>query len=114
VSAAPPPLEWHPYYRDQTWLLDWLDRRGRYADHEDLRLPVRLPRPSLIERVDDIGPQLRTITMVRRRAVGAAPYVGRPFHYEWYVGVDDLGRCIAGESRIVYELQPAPWQRPTK
>lgn len=112
MTDLPSPLEWHPYYRDKTFLLDWLEGRGHLAGPE-VRLPVTPPLSHLIR---DIGkmtypaedfplPQVRTLT--KRKAAGLAPYVGRPFHYEWHVATDDLGRHIAGDSRIVYH---DPWR----
>ena len=49
-----------------------------------------------------VAPALRTMTLRRKRCAGGAPYVGDLFFYEWDVLVDDLGRYIAGDSRIVY------------
>lgn len=42
------------------------------------------------------------LVLTRERCAGPAPYVGQPFVYVWPVGVDNLGRCIAGEAQIVY------------
>lgn len=103
-ERPPAPLEWHPYYRSKTWLLDWLERRGPYADHHDIRIPVI---PSVRSwtygpETDAVEPDLRQLIMTRRRAHGPAPYVGRPFAYMWPIGTDNLGRHIAGEARIVY------------
>ena len=55
---------------------------------------------------DSPGPvesSVRAVRMTKQRAYGLAPWVGRPFLNEWYVGTDELGRQVAGESRIVYE-----------
>lgn len=105
-DECPPPLVWHPYYRGKTFLLDWLNGVGSLAQ---AGRTVRIPKPKRIAWVspDDFDPiaevSFDVITMTKRRAWGPAPWVGKPFHYEWYVGVDDLGRCIASDSRIVYE-----------
>jgi hypothetical protein len=103
-SAPPAPLEWHPWYRNKTWLLDWLEHRGPYADLDVLRVPV----PRRLSFTLDVAPSstepamsIRVLT--RRKACGPAPWTGRPFFYAWTVGTDDLGRHIAGDSRIVYE-----------
>lgn len=42
MSAAPPPLEWHPAYRDKTWLLDWLEGRSKHQS-DRIDLPVISP-----------------------------------------------------------------------
>jgi hypothetical protein len=98
----PPPLEWHPYYRDRTWLLDWLNGDGSLGGHNTLRIPVmapiRLPTPDALYPVEP----MTSLTMTRYKAMGPAPYVGRPFVYVWWVGVDDYGRSIASDSRIAY------------
>jgi hypothetical protein len=108
TERPPPPLEWHPWYRDRTWLLDWLNGTGRWANDLTLRVPVlpsmrSLWRAALAgEPEPDPVPMPTTLTLTRYKAVGLAPYVGRPFVYRWYVARDELGREIAGESRIVY------------
>ena len=39
----------------------------------------------------------------RKRCAGPAPYVGRPFRYEWWALVDErTGRAIGGEAYIAY------------
>lgn len=102
-EKPPPPLEWHPAYRDKTWLLDWLNGTGRFAHLHTIRVPIT---PQIRIEVRDPDPftieEIRFHTLVRKRAFGQAPYVGRPFIYVWRVGVDELGRSIASDSRIVY------------
>lgn len=100
-SEAAPPLEWHPWYRNKTSLLDWLNHRGRYADTNPLRIPV----PVFALDGDDL--EVHEIALTRHRAAGRAPYVGCPFHYTWTVGVDSLGRQIASDSTRHY-----PWHDP--
>lgn len=105
MTDAPSPLDWHPAYRDKTWLLDWLERRGPYADLDVIRLPVlpSMRRLFTVQEFPDPSHDVsRSMTMTRRKCWGPAPYVGRPFVYVWMAGVDDLGRCIASDSRIVY------------
>jgi hypothetical protein len=101
--ACASPLEWHPAYRSQTWLLDWLEGRGPFSHLTTIRLPLVQPLKysmAIEPTEDDVF--LRVMIMTRRRAWGRAPYVGDPFVYEWSVGIDELGRQIAGDSRIVY------------
>lgn len=104
-GTPPPPLEWHPYYRDMTWLLDWLHGQGQYGQLHDIRIPrpVNLVASMRPDELYPSQPDPEPIVMTRHRAVGPAPYVGDPFHYEWPVGRDHLGRYIAGEMRMVYE-----------
>jgi hypothetical protein len=87
-----PPLDWHPWYRDKTWLLDWLE--GRSGPGYQIRIPV-LGRITAVFGLttDDLYPAVldhREIIITRRKAAGPAPYVGRPFVYSWWVGVDNL------------------------
>lgn len=103
MTEPPPPLEWHPAYRGKTWLLDWLEQTGPYADLYTIKLPVMRP----LKFTTAVEPEPDTIvdhviTMTRHKATGLAPYVGRPFVYLWYVGVDNLGRAIASDSHIAY------------
>lgn len=96
-ETVPMPLEWHPAYADQTWLLDWLATQEPY-------LVMDIPRPF---RVSDLDESLilvrRTMMLRKRRAAGPAPYVGRPFRYVWTVATDDVGRSIAGDAERVYD-----------
>jgi hypothetical protein len=52
---------------------------------------------------------LRTVTLTKRKAWGAAPWTDHPYAYVWYVATDQLGRSIAGESWIV-ETPIMPWE----
>lgn len=101
-SRQPPsPLEWHPAYRDRTWLLDWLEGRHGLTNHQ-IVLPIK-PAPTIASYLDNPdGLGNGTVILTRHWAMGWAPYVGRPFVYMWFVAFDNLGRSIAGESRIVY------------
>lgn len=103
TTDCPPPLTWHPFYRGKTFLIDWLNGASSLPEWT-IKIPVprRITYASISE---DIGPSLASmdvLIMTKQRAWGPAPWTGRPFHYEWYVGTDNLGRRIAGESRIVY------------
>ncbi|HET6291005.1 MAG TPA: hypothetical protein VFG15_30210 [Amycolatopsis sp.] len=40
--------------------------------------------------------------LVKRKAFGMAPYVGRRFVYVWYFATDELGRAIASDARIAH------------
>lgn len=113
TSDCPPPLTWHPYYRGKTHLLDWLNGVGPLAE---AGWSIRLPKPRRVTMAsaDDLYPSAElsfdVITMTKQRAWGPAPWTGEPFHYEWYVGTDELGRQIAGDSSIIYEEGVRRWQ----
>lgn len=104
TAATPPaPLEWHPAYRDQTWLLDWLEGRGGWPT-DRIVLPIAptarafLSYDAATPVPEPLSPRTRVLT--KQRAWGAAPYVGRPFIYWWYFATDELNRSIAGDARI--------------
>lgn len=101
---CPPPLWWHPYYRGNNWLLDWLNGEGGFAEMTPIRLPItRRSSAAWLGTAAPVDSSFDVMTLTKQRAWGPAPWVGTPFHYEWYVGTDQLGRMVAGESRIVYE-----------
>lgn len=108
TNDCPPPLSWHPFYRGKPWLIGWLNDADPHLPTDHLRLPV--PRRITAMMAADSEPfamaSLDTIILTKQRAWGPAPWVGRPFHYEWNVAKDGLGRMIAGESHIVYEPSP--------
>lgn len=103
MTAKPPaPLEWHPFYRDKTYLLDWLKPNGSQV--------IRVPIPPVI-RLDmpesEDGPNIATLT--KQRAWAQAPWTERPYVYLWYVGTDQWGRSIAGEPEARYPEDEMPW-----
>lgn len=110
LNDCPVPLEWHPFYRGKTFLIDWLNDDPKCGLPLDtIRLPVARSvhaRMIMGDNPMEIEAPLPSIIMRKRRAAGPAPYVGRPFVYGWNIGEDDLGRCIAGESRIFYTNRP--------
>lgn len=104
TTPPPAPLEWHPAYRGQTWLIDWLNWLNGTGPWD-----IRLPVPRVLKVSDFNGclaaPDLQVRILQKRRCVGLAAYVGTPYVWEWFAGIDDLGRCIAGDSHPVY----MPW-----
>lgn len=102
MTTPPPPLDWHPWYRnrvDQLWT--WLN-----GPEESITIAVP---PAITLRAylrpqepDPSGPT--TLHLRKRRALGPAPYVGEPFAYWWYIATDQYGRSIAGESHA-YPVQ---------
>jgi len=102
--SVPMPLEWHPWYRDKTWLLDWLEGKSGYPE-DAIVIPVP-PRLYWQREENRIGPETisdRQIVLTKHRAWGSAPYVDTPFHYEWTTATDHLNRSIASDARIVYD-----------
>jgi hypothetical protein len=105
-QAYPNPGDCHPTYTDnREWIVGWLDDlRSRQTSWSHLRMHVPnrnftlLLASASIEEVC-VSPKIETLT--RRLCAGLAPYVGAPFHYEWWIAEDSLGRWIAGEARIV-------------
>ena len=93
--TVPMPMECHPAYADQLWLMDWLNSEGQFAD----RHVIMIPKPINADPVDD----KRTLT--KQKAWALAPYTGKPFVYMWFCATDELGRSIAGKSWIEY----LPW-----
>jgi hypothetical protein len=107
MSRKPPlPLEWHPFYRDHTWLLDWLNGDPAYPpDHILVAMPERLSATigmiGLSAHATAVND--RHIVLTRRKAAGPAPYVGRRFRDGWWCAVDHLGRGIASDSFRIYD-----------
>jgi hypothetical protein len=102
-GGPPRPLYWHPWYRDRTELLDWLNS----SDYSPRIIPIpTAPRAVFWDIAEETyptrPPSWTQLRLTKQRAFGLAPYVGEPFGYAWYVASDELGRSIAGEARIVY------------
>lgn len=99
MKKPPIPLEWHPFYREYTELLDWLNQPGGSHVVMVARMePIRIDATELYP----MAPSPEPWVLDKRKAWGPAPYVGRPFVYAWQYATDQLGRAIAGESRIAY------------
>lgn len=96
----PDALDWHPWYHDKRWLLEWLDS----DDIRDLTVHVRrVMRFGYVAPEAPIAAARKGVAILRKEtAAGPAPHVGSPFWYEWNVATDQYGRFIAGESRIAY------------
>lgn len=99
---VPAPLEWHPYYRrpEFMWLLDWLHFVPGYP-RDVVEVPYMVHERGM-ETTGGPDLRLRTRRLVRVRCAGPAPFVGRPFYYEWFAARDEHGRWVAGESSIDY------------
>jgi len=102
--AVPSPRDWHPAYADKTYLVEWLNGVGPYAKMWDIQLAIVPRLNAMFTEVESpvAAPSFKTRLLHRQTCRGPAPYVGRPFVYEWFAAVDELGRAIAGESHIEY------------
>jgi hypothetical protein len=94
------PGDTHPAYEDRkAAIVAWLDNPHHpYGQH------MRIPYPRGLHVWEPEAEPVTTVPsfsirmLTRRKAAGPAPYVGRPFCYQWYVGEDDLGRMVAGRT----------------
>jgi hypothetical protein len=105
---VPPPGFCHPYHeKHKRFIIDWLDGKSSINAY-DLRLPVIPPiRFTLVDPKDLLAfDDPKTITVRRERAFATAPYVGRPFVYWWWAGVDDHGRGVGGEKTTLAYTDP--------
>lgn len=102
-SGKPPaPLEFHPFYRAHTWLLDWLNGVTFVGQHV-----IEVPRPARWTPFAETDPTAfelppDNLRLTRQTAWGRAPYVGNPFVYTWQVASDQYGRWVAGERTVQY------------
>lgn len=96
--TPPAPLEWHPWYRDMTYLLDWLI----HGTENTYFVPVPPRRVQLVVEPSAYPDELACAALTKRQAGGPAPYVGDPFIYTWWTATDQYGRSIASDSRIEY------------
>lgn len=90
-----------PYYEPHRRLIQaWLN--GQHPDWgHNMRIP-RLPRWEYRRVESGVMDEMAVDLLTRWRAVGRAPYVGDPFVYTWWVGVDSEGRCVAGDTEIAH------------
>lgn len=90
----------HPAYTDQAASI-----RALMADSKRYALKVPFSvGPPLVAAYGapayPLAPKVGTRILTIKRAFGPAPYVGRGFVYMWDVAIDDLGRWVAGPTRI--------------
>lgn len=109
---VPPPGFCHPYHeRAKQFIIDWLDGKSSVGG-DRIVLPV-VGRPTF-GVFDPSAPltisERKMITMRRQKAWATAPYVGRPFGYWWWVGIDDYGRSVGGEqTTLVHVAEEFDW-----
>ena len=102
-GGPPRPLYWHPFYRDRTELMDWLDSSSNDRRYIPLPKPIRYANFRQLDEQEIVKPiEHELLTLTKQVAGGPAPYVGEPFMYRWNVATDQYGRSIAGEARIMY------------
>lgn len=102
-GTPPPPLDCHPAYADKPWVRDWVSGKQPQYNTYQLHVPIRQsPRLEYVEADPSRPEVINRLTMQRHKAFGAAPYVGDPFVYVWWVGVDNLGRHVCSDSAIHY------------
>lgn len=92
---------------DKSFLHDWINSRGPYANRRNVKFPIMPPVWSRgwAAESDPIGPLIDSICIVtKHKCAGPAPYVGRPFCYWWWVGVDQLGHTICAEETTLHYL----------
>lgn len=111
MTDCPMPLDWHPAYADKTFLYDWLMEEGGRDYVEVAYVKEPLTASFLSEEPAPMSVSFGRHRLMKRECMGRAPYVGRPFHYRWRVGVDELGRAIAGDSVRWYDPSDA-WRWP--
>lgn len=113
-QKPPAPGSWHPAYSDMPWLADWLADDKKYDAH----IPIPSAPRAFFHRGDGPGPtaipRIRTMRMVKHPAAAPAPWTDWPFDYRWVVGVDELGRMIAGPAcpRQWLNYEPLPSRLP--
>jgi len=97
ISPAAP-NQWHPWYEQFRYSVErWLDDDRYYY------LVVPVPQSTAYPAVLYPTSVARMVVLTKHEAYGRAPYTGnREFVYAWRFGVDEFGRQVAGEARIVY------------
>lgn len=112
TEHVPMPLEWHPAYADATWMLDWLNGEGAYADRYVIQYPKQHGSAATWMTGDEQFPTAalpKPLVLTKRKCAGPAPYVGRPFHYVWFAAEDDAHRWVAGEARMEWITDEITW-----
>jgi hypothetical protein len=96
---------------DLPFLKDWINGKGAYANRWDIKYPVMPPVKALFsDEPEPIGPSMDVAIVTKHKCAGPAPYVGRPFCYWWWVGVDELGRTVcAEETTLQYLMSDWEW-----
>ncbi len=95
---VPPPGFCHPYHEQaKRFIIDWLDGNSSISGHHIVLPVVERVKFELVELEAPLTiPERKTLIMERRRVWATAPYVGRPFGYWWWAGVDNHGRGVGG------------------
>jgi hypothetical protein len=93
------PNVWHPRYRDEDALRDWIENGTE--EHAWLSLDGTFVQVNC--DIADDGPVPYGVREFIRIDVEApAPYTGgRPLVYRWHVAIDDLGRVLSTDARLI-------------
>ena len=102
----PDPLTWHPAYRTHHLdLLAWLNdpRSGR-----TIKLPARKTFSLFERREPGLNPDgyLTEHELTKFEVCAPAPYVGELALYTLTIAIDEVGRTIAGELRLIHPGHP--------
>jgi hypothetical protein len=89
---------------DKPFLRNWINGRGAYANRQYVRYPAYAPFKIDADPEPIATTSMKIETVTQHKCAGPAPYVGRPFCYWWWVGIDDLGRTIAAEETTLQYL----------
>jgi hypothetical protein len=114
-TACAAPRQRHPWYAGMAWIVEWLNREGQYADRDDVMVPVSPSATAWLRDFISDPPVLApmpSLHITRRQVVAPCPYVGEPVAYLWHVGVDNLGRQVAGDAILVPQPPGTRWAGP--
>jgi hypothetical protein len=108
ITEAPPPGSWDPDIPRDPFLQGWVDGTGHKSPTILRAVNTGQVTTWSASDTDPVGERnFATATMTRHRAVGDAPYVGPPFVYTWFVGVEqDTHRTITSGAHILYRPDP--------
>jgi hypothetical protein len=82
---------------DEPVFRDWINERGPYANRYDVKYAIAPAFSWAQPDPEPLAPSFDVGVITRYKMAGPAPYVGRPFCYWWWVGVDQLGRAICAD-----------------
>jgi hypothetical protein len=110
ARVAPSPMEAHPAYRD-AGLQPLLSQEN---PPPMIRWPILTStRAHFGSEPEPFGEGMKIRPLAVHKAAALAPWTGQPYHYEWWVARDELGRMVAGDARQVFEhMDATPSRKP--
>lgn len=113
--GVPGPNEADPFYaamdaKTRMRIIDWLvhvrfhGRRGYFGDvvQKELSIAVAPDMRDWLssggDLTESVMPVIHRLRVERVRAW--APWTERPMYYEWYCGIDELGRAVSLDARL--------------